>query len=47
MADGHHTLPGVTEDGCAATIAVTASITPSPQDFPHVQALFDATLCAK
>lgn len=44
---GFHSLPGVTEDGRAATIAVTANIAPSPQAFPHVEALFDATLCAR
>ncbi|MER5349079.1 serine hydrolase domain-containing protein [Kitasatospora sp. NPDC002551] len=44
---GFHTLPGVTEDGRAVTIAVTANLAPSPQGFEHAQALFDETLCAK
>ncbi|MFE6867967.1 serine hydrolase domain-containing protein [Kitasatospora sp. NPDC057692] len=44
---GFHTLPGVTEDGRAATIAVTANLAPSPQGLEHAQALFDEVLCAK
>ncbi|MFB6888044.1 serine hydrolase domain-containing protein [Kitasatospora sp. NPDC056327] len=44
---GYHTFPGVTEDGRAATIALTANIAPSPQGVEHAEALFAATLCGR
>ncbi len=43
---GYHTFPGVTEDGRAATVAVTANLAPSPKGFEHAQAALDRTLCA-
>ncbi|MFE6499271.1 serine hydrolase domain-containing protein [Kitasatospora sp. NPDC057738] len=44
---GFHTLPGVTEDGRAATIAVTANIAPGPKSVEHFQAMLDTSLCAE
>ncbi|MGW6918054.1 serine hydrolase domain-containing protein [Kitasatospora sp. NPDC054939] len=44
---GFHTLPGVTEDGRAATIAVTANLAPTPDGFQHAEALLDRALCTE
>ncbi|MFI5527686.1 serine hydrolase domain-containing protein [Kitasatospora sp. NPDC051853] len=43
---GSYTVPGVTEDGRAATIAVTANLAPTRQGPEHVAALLDSALCA-
>ncbi|MGP3632701.1 serine hydrolase domain-containing protein [Streptomyces sp. 24-1644] len=42
---GYHTSPGVTDDGRAATIAVTADPPPTEQGFTQADALLDTTLC--
>ena len=44
---GYHTSPGVTDDGRAATIAVTADLPPTEQGFALADALLDTALCKK
>ncbi|MGW0391006.1 serine hydrolase domain-containing protein [Streptomyces sp. NPDC003042] len=44
---GYHTVPGVTDDGRAATIAVTADPAPSARGFTNADALLDTALCKK
>ncbi|MFD4657476.1 serine hydrolase domain-containing protein [Kitasatospora sp. NPDC058444] len=44
---GFHSLPGVTEDGRAATVVVTANLVPGPNAVPHFEAVLDTALCAK
>ncbi|MFI0715487.1 hypothetical protein ACH4SK_33660 [Streptomyces inhibens] len=44
---GYKTRPGVTDDGRAVTIAVTANQAPAKQGPADVKALLDATLCKK
>ncbi|WP_336605812.1 serine hydrolase domain-containing protein [Streptomyces sp. BA2] len=44
---GYHSTPGVTDDGRAATIAVTADFAPTAEGFTNVDALLDTTLCKK
>lgn len=44
---GYHTYPGVTEDGRAATIAVTAMMPPTAKGYKNADALVDAALCKK
>ncbi|MGW6027540.1 serine hydrolase domain-containing protein [Streptomyces sp. NPDC055099] len=44
---GYHSLPGVTDDGRAATIVVTADWAPTAKGFTNADALVDAALCKK
>ncbi|MGW3044193.1 serine hydrolase domain-containing protein [Kitasatospora sp. NPDC001159] len=44
---GFHVLPGVTEDGRAATVAVTANVAPAPKGVEHFEAVLDTALCAR
>ncbi|MFD3669351.1 serine hydrolase domain-containing protein [Streptomyces sp. NPDC058672] len=44
---GYHTSPGVTDDGRAATIAVTADLPPTAKGFANVDKLLDTALCRK
>ncbi|MFF5125319.1 serine hydrolase domain-containing protein [Streptomyces syringium] len=44
---GYHSYPGVTEDGRAATIVVTANMAPTAKGFTGVEALLDTALCGK
>ncbi|WP_413251805.1 serine hydrolase domain-containing protein [Streptomyces spectabilis] len=44
---GYYTYPGVTEDGRAATLAVTANREPAPDAFAKADAVVDAALCRK
>ncbi|MET9319552.1 hypothetical protein ABZX75_05045 [Streptomyces sp. NPDC003038] len=44
---GYHTVPGATDDGPAATIAVTANMAPTPQALTSAEALLDTALCKK
>lgn len=44
---GYHSLPGVTDDGRAATIVVTADWAPTAKGFTNADALVDTALCKK
>ncbi|MET9604206.1 serine hydrolase domain-containing protein [Streptomyces sp. NPDC006512] len=44
---GYHTFPGATDDGRAATIAVTADWPPTEAGFKNADAVVDTALCAK
>ncbi|MEU8772326.1 serine hydrolase domain-containing protein [Streptomyces sp. NPDC048606] len=44
---GYHSFPGATEDGRAATIALTANMPPSLEAMDRADALIDKALCAK
>ncbi|MCJ1676456.1 beta-lactamase family protein [Streptomyces sp. APSN-46.1] len=44
---GYHTVPGVTDDGRAATIAVTADRAPTSNGFTNADALLDTALCGQ
>ncbi|WP_404955678.1 serine hydrolase domain-containing protein [Streptomyces sp. 147326] len=43
---GYHSVPGVTDDGRAATVVVTANMAP-PEALAHADALLDTALCQK
>ncbi|MBT2451416.1 beta-lactamase family protein [Streptomyces sp. ISL-43] len=44
---GYHTVPGVTDDGRAATIVVTANMAPTPTGYTDADAVLDTALCKK
>lgn len=44
---GYHSLPGVTDDGRAATVVVTADWAPTAKGFTNADALVDTALCKK
>ncbi|MEU4730006.1 serine hydrolase domain-containing protein [Streptomyces sp. NPDC023588] len=44
---GFHSVPGVTDDGRAATVVVTANTPPTPGGYEHSDALLDTALCKK
>lgn len=44
---GYHTSAGATDDGRAATIAVTANMAPTPDGTTNADALLDTALCKK
>ncbi|WP_371681133.1 serine hydrolase domain-containing protein [Streptomyces sp. NBC_01276] len=44
---GYHSFPGATDDGRAATIAVTLNRPSAPDSFDRADALLDTALCAR
>ncbi|UKY54666.1 serine hydrolase domain-containing protein [Streptomyces inhibens] len=44
---GYHSAPGVTDDGRAATVVVTADWAPTSKGFTNADALLDTALCKK